>query len=514
MSHDTSTVTPTRWGRTGLLLLVTLAAFYLVWQGRYYDTEALKQAMWNFPGPTVHTVKHAWSHVWYWYWWKLVAPFAGTDFDNRMFWVTTLNALLSAGSVVLLVDCLRVSGVSRSVAVATGLLLGGSAAWFHQSSQPMEPMMAEFWLVLALRLGLVAGPRETAATAGSAICWAVAVAAYQTYLFAGAGLLVLVATRRLRTLLWLAVAALAGLTLTLLAAFGHGARDLPGLIQYLTQKDDPGYWGFIRLSAAAQAGLGVVNAISPPWPTDGWPGVREGWKSLGGGAKAYFIAHAAVWFLAVCLVVFRLPPPEHRRLHWAALLIFLAGLFFPFYLIPYYTKLWLLPLGALALLAGLAASRSPLGRGLLLAFLGWMLLRNSVQVYAHYHRADNPSQLAAAALEKSVGAQDLLVCDGWDHSDLFLTRNPRQPKFAVMSDSNDPQALAELIRAARARHVRVWFFGLLELTPEQWAANDAGKRGTTVSYDALQSYKPGARLVWRGRERGGFSGDLYELTTP
>ncbi len=196
--------------------------------------------------------------------------------------------------------------------------------------------------------------------------------------------------------------------------------------------------------------------------------------------------------------------------------MFLGGLFFPFYLLPYYSKLWLLPLGALALLAllaGLAASRGPLGRGLLFAFLGWMLLRNTVQVYAHYHRTDNPSHLAAVALEKSVGTNDLLVCDGWDHSDLFLTRNPGQPRFAVMFDSKEPQALTELIRSARARHARVWFFGLLELTPEQWAANDSGKRGTTIPYAALQAYKPQARLVWRGTERG-FAGDLYELDRP
>jgi hypothetical protein len=415
--------------------------------------------------------------------------------------------------VVLLMDTLRVRGVTAPVAAATGLLLGGAAAWFHQSSQPMEPMMAEFWLLLSVRLSLVEGPRESLATAGAAVSWAVAVAAYQTYVFAGPGLLVLVATRRGRVGLWLAFAAEAGTSNSVLAAYGYGARGMAGVIQYFTAKDDGDYWGFFRLSALAQTGLGTVNAISPPWPTRGWGGLREGWKSLGPGARAYFFAHTAIWAAAVVVVVFRRPLPQQRRLYWAAVLIFLGGLFFPFYLLPYYSKLWLLPLGGLALLTGLAANRGSLARGLLFVFLGWLLLRNGTQVYAHFHRADNPSHLAAVVLEQSIGPADLLVCDGWDHSDLFLTRNPRQPKFAIMFDSKDPEALVEAIRAARERQVRVWFFGLLELTPEQWAANDSGKRGTTIPYASLQAYKPGARLVWKGQEKG-FSGDLYELTRP
>lgn len=511
MSNLPSPTAPHRRGWICLLMFVVLVGLYLVWCGRYYDTEALKQAMWNYPGPSVQSVRHAWSHVWYWYWWGAVSPFAGSDFDTRMSWMTLLNALLAAGGVVLVMDCLRVQGVKTPVAAATGLLLGGAAAWFHQSSQPMEPMMAEFWLLLSVRLSLVGGRRESVATAGAAICWALAVAAYQTYVFAGPGLLILIGTRWRRALLWLAVAAGAGVTLSCLAAYGFGVRSLGGLIEYLTAKDDAGYWGFFRLSAVAQTGLGVVNAISPPWPNAGWPGLRDGWKTLGGGARAYLLGHVAFWALAVFVVVLRPSRPENRRFYWAAFAMFLGGLFFPFYLLPYYSKLWLLPLGALALLVGLAADRGHFARGLLFIFLGWMLLRNGTQVYAHFHRTDNPSQVAAMALEKSIGPNDLLVCDGWDHSNLFLTRNPRQPKFAVMTDSKDPQVLAELIRTARARQARVWFFGLLEQTPERWAANDSGKRGTTVPYEALQAYRPKARLVWMGAEHG-FTGDLYELT--
>ena len=504
---------PVRWGWTHLATFAALVCLYLVWHGRQYDTEATKQAMWNASGPSVGAVNHAWSSVWYWYWWRAVAPLAGDDFDTRMFWMTSLNALLSAGSVILLMDTLRVSGVSRPAAVGAGLLLGGAADWFHQSSQPMEPMMAEFWLLLSVRLSL-SGERFTpVTTAAAAVCWACSVAAYQSFLFAGLGLLVLVATSRRRAFCWLGVAVMAGTTLTLLAAIGHGASSSHDVVVYITTKADANYWGAFHLAAAAQTLLGLVNAISPPWPVAGWRGLREGWGLLSTGAKAYLVVHVLAWGGAIILALGQRPRPPQRRLYAASFLIFLGGLFFPFYLLPYYSKLWLMPLGGLALLVGLAASRGRFACGLLYCFIGWMLLRNTVQVYEHWHRADNPQQLAARALEKAVGPDDLLVCDGWDYSNLYLTRNPTHPRFAVMYDSKEPKDLDTLVDSYRLRGARVLFFGLLEQSPEQWAANDSGKRGTTVPYESIQAYKPKARLVWRGSERG-FVGDLYELTAP
>lgn len=514
-SVGTNYSTPTTQKHLPHLLVGALAlglfAFYLALHARLYDGDALKQASWNQTGPLIGAVNHPYSSLWYRGWWRLVEPFSGQDFDRRMAWMIGLNALLGSLSAALVANILISQGVRVRRATLAALGLGMTHAWFYHSTQTTEPMMAEFWLLLSLRLLLVTGARERQATVFGAITWAVAVAAYQTYVLAGLGLLWVVSTHRSRSLLWLSVAGFAGTLLFTVAAVMKGANDISGIIHFLTDKPDGEYWGFIRLSALSQVPIGLANAIAVPWPLTDWPGLRLGLQQLSPVRVGLLFAQIIMTLLVSAAALLNRPPVVNRRLWWGLLLIFLTGLFPPFYLLPYYNKLWLLPISALALMGGLALGQARRGGLWLMVLVAALFARNGVSVFWHYHRADNPRSNAAVALERSIQPNDLLVCDGWDHSGLYLARNPHRPIYAVMFNKQDPQVLADKIAETYRHGGRVFFFGLLELTGEIWAANDSGKRGTLISYAAIQAYKPRSNLIWEGRNKG-FTGDLYELS--
>jgi hypothetical protein len=490
-----------------------LLCLYIGFYGRDYNTESIKYAVWNIEKPATGGIDHPWVSFWFWGWWQLVEPFAGPEFDQKMQWLTALNALLGTASILVLMNCLRAMGSTLPTSLGVGLLIGCSQAWFVQSSQTMDPMMAQFWLLLSWRLALHQGRREILTTVLSGLTYALSVAAYQSYVLAGPALFVLIATRISRTAVWTVVAALFGIGFAVAAALVHGANDFRGVLDYLFNKADGSYWGFIKLSAVPQVFLGMVNAFSTPWPPSGWPGLREGWISLSPFEKAYFLFHTIVWLLAFVAIIVRRPILPRTRFHLAVILLVLAGLFIPFYLLPYYSKLWLLPLSGIGLLVGLIIEgRRWMTVGVYVA-LAWMLARNVPTTYILLHSADNPMQRTARHLEASLSSEDLLICDGWDASSLYLVRNPTQPRFKNIFASRDPSVLRAVINERLDAGGKVFFYGLLELTEAEWNEHDVGKRQVGVPYPDIQTYSDGAELVWKGEDHG-IPGDLYQWIPP
>lgn len=508
----TSAGPTTRANRICLAVFFLLfAALYLGLHGRDYDGDALKQNVWDASGPHVASVNHAYPGVWFWCWWKLGENFVGADFDDRMAWIEALNGLLGAGAATLGAATLLAVGVHRWMAFAAAALLGLSNAWFYHSTQATEPIMAQFWFMLSLRSLAAVPQRGVPAVVLCAVTWAVAVGAYQSYILAGPGLLWIVAAHRRHVLPWLAVAGVVGTGLYVLAAVSHGARSPAEVIAYLTTKTDSDYWGFIRPRALLQLPFGLANALTPPWPlSQGWLGLRLGWAPLPALSKAVVAGLVGLVTVATVVMFLMRASDPHRRMKQGLLLVFLAGMFGPFYLLPYYNKLWLLPLGALVTAAALVANGRRFGLLLMLALLLVVTGRNLRESYFFRASSDNYQQRTALLLETTLQKDDLLVCDGWDASNLFATRNPGRSLFRLISEPVSAEKLEARIAATHRRGGRVYVLGLLEKSEAQFALTDVATRGKSAWYPVIQSYKPKAELVWLGKEKGVRS-DLYML---
>jgi len=345
----------------------------------------------------------------------------------------------------------------------------------------------------------------------SAVSWAISVAAYQSYILAGLGLLWMVARERHNIWPWLMTSALVGTVLFVSAALGFGAGNFREILGYLTTKPDGEYWGFIQPAAVLQLPFGLANAFTPPWPvTRDWPGLRLGWAGLNGIEKT-LTAGVVVATLGLTLAVAALRvPTSQRRTKWGLLLIFLAGLFAPFYLLPYYNKLWLMPLGALGLAAALVANAYRPGWAVLMVVLALLMFRNTQQIYFQKTNIDNPANRGAVALEDSLTDKDLLITDDWEASGIYSARNPGRSIFRLVNTPVSAEELATHIEETRQSGGRVLVFGLLELSLEKFALSDISKRGRIGWVDIIKSYQPQAKLIWRGQDHG-VIGDLYEL---
>lgn len=491
----------------GLILLV----FYLLLPGRNHDGDALKQAQLHLTPPHIDAVNHPYNQLPFWAWLKAAPASVVGSLEPRMNWMAALNSVLGAAAAALSVRWLLAHGVRPLVASLVGLTLGLSNAWFYHSTQVTEPMLAQFIFLLAL---LAADSRRHpdwlwAALAGGV--WAASVAAYQSFALAGPGVLVLIAQDRRRALGWLLGAGIVGTSLFSLAAILRGANSMGGIIGYLTDKPDGEWWGRWTLGAVGQLPIALAQAIAPPWPTYSWPGLRVGWTQLGPVLRGLLIFQVLVTVLAVGFAWSKLPWRNQTRTVLGLVLVLGLALFAPYYLKPYYNKLWLLPLSAAALLAGLGLQEMRRPVAGLVAFLSLMLVANTPRVYLMFSRPHPEAVATIAALETSLQPNDLLICDGWDRSLNFSARHPERDVFRVVSELGGPANLERRCQQAFQRGGRVFVLGLLELTETGWnGATDANKRSGRLTFADVQHYRPRAKLVWLGKDRG-VGGDLYEI---
>lgn len=498
---------------TASAVLIGLLCLYLTWWGQLYDGDALKQSNLHVLPPVIQGANHPYSQLWFWAWLKLAPASVRDSLDSRMAWMAGLNGLLGAGSATLMVLLLKSAGVRLSIAVGCALLAGLSHAWFYHSTQVTEPMLAQFLFLGALALAIPERQPSWLWGALSGFAWAGSVAAYQSYFLGGLGLLVLNCSDRRRAVSCVVGAGILGGSLFSLAAILQGAHSPGEIAQYLTAKSDGHWWGFWTLSALPQVPIGLAQAFALPWPARNWPGLKEGWASLSGLAKGLMIAQILATLAAVGFALFKLDWRDRRRLQIGLLLIVGLGMFAPYYLKPYYNKLWLLPLSALIVLIGLAIAKMKYAVPYLLGFLTLVLAANVPRVYQRLALPDPVARASTAALEQTLRANDLLISEGWYYSLDYARRHPELRRFEVVAETGGPESLELRCTETFARGGRVFVFGLLELTEARWNASDINKRLGRLQYHEIQALKPRSKLVWQGKTYG-IPSDLYELLPP
>ena len=493
-----------------VLLFVSLAAWYLTLRAVSYDGESIKSAVWNDSGPKIKWVSHPYSQAWYWAWWKLGEGFVSEDFDDRMRWMEALNSILGAASVTLGAAALLRFGASLGATLLSALALGLGRNFFFDSTLSTEPMMAQFWLSLSLLLTAIAVTPGTRLlwTVLSGVAWALSVSAYQTYVLGGLGVLWLIGPDRRRQIVWTVTAAVVGFSFYLTAAVLYGGANLANLKRYFFTKTDDETWGFFSWSGFIKVFLGLTDALTYiPRPGEG---LRTGWQSMTssqivvmGGIVAIISA------LAILVILTRVGEP-YKRTRIGFLLMLAGGLFAPYYLNPYYNKLWPQPLLALAGITALVIGHSTRRLAVMAVFLVALFTWNLRGVYFTRIDSDNLLSRGARVLEASLTDKDLMICEGWDTPILYNIRNPNRPYFGMIWHDVSAEALESKIAETRAAGGKIYFMGLVDLTPEEFEKSQLPERGKAGWFPIVKSYKSRVRLVWKGEEKR-LTQNLYEL---
>jgi len=494
------------WMLFGVFLLWLV--FFVLFFARYYDGDALKYCVWDGRGYRWGTVNHLLTQFWFESWWRMVSWLADDEFTNRVAWLAAFNHVAGAACLTLVVEIAYVRTKSWSASLLTGLLLGVTGAFFYHAVQTTEPMVALLWFLIAWRLlateGTIAGWRVVAA----AVAYALSVGSYQSFFLGGFGLLILAWTGYRNGLLWMVVSFLAGAAIFATAAVADGATDTGEVVRYLTQKPDGAYWGFFEVKSFPGLVIGLCHAVWPLFGED-WPGLVRGFTLLPPLHVLRFFGQVLLVVILVAMGLFYVVRQPLNRFTCAALAVFLCGLFAPFYLDRYYYKLWLLPLAALVLVLAQLLVGSPVASRFALVVATLVFAYNMPRVYYKYHRADNPQAATLINLERCLTGKDLLVCDGWDVSVVYTAKYPSRPVYRLIFESPEVGGLQERIAEVRRQKGRVFFLGLLEMTPARWALTELPRRGR-MSYSALDAWREQAKLVWRGSAFGGTE-DLYVL---
>lgn len=486
-------------------------ALYLLFNSHCYDGDGLKNLPWNWGDFTIGGNNHFLTSFWCWNWWQWVHGCSGPGFGDKMHWLAALNAILGALSVCLVMDLVFLQTRKHGSAILAGLLLAISAAFFYHSTQTTEPMIGLFWFMLSWRLLASKQCSQTAVIALSAVCLAVSVASYQSFLLGGLGLAILAWSSAKNGITWMLTAAVAGVFLFAGAAYGRGAGDLHAVFQQMFEKPGEGIWGVWRLDRLPGVFMGMSHAICPLWLPQPWLGWRTSWPSMSSLQLLWlllcvFITFGTVGYVTLSLL---LQKPLQRPVV-ATIAIFMGGIIAPYYWDTYYYKMWLLPLAAFAVMLGCTFAIRRLFCRIAVGMCLVIFLWNYFALYEKNHRRDNPQSRAVAKLEQSLRPNDLLVCDGWDHSTAFLAKNPRQPVLLLLDyDEHNLTRLNRTFNNTWQQGGRVFFFNVLERDRQQWALSI--QKFGNWEYDGFQEYRQASRLVWPGTDHG-FEGNLFLLS--
>jgi hypothetical protein len=188
----------------------------------------------------------------------------------------------------------------------------------------------------------------------------------------------------------------------------------------------------------------------------------------------------------------------------AAFVAFAFTLVGPIYWSPTYDKLWLQPIAALVLLAGLALAALPPSRGRRTATVGCMalvvleLVSNSCWVIPNLNR-ETPYLREARLVDEILRSNDLLISE-WDGvSQLYgALYGFGRPQLCLPTAAHERGALVlddlrEMVRQAESRRARVFFLGVMDHTEASWKAF-LGAR-LHVPYQALDEFRLRCRPV-------------------
>lgn len=516
MSEGLFSQNATRCRATSLLIgFLAPLAFYLLFNSHCYDGDGLRNLPWNWGDFTMGGNNHFLTSFWYWSWWQWVHGCSGPSFEEKMHWLAVLNAILGALSVCLVMDLVFLQTRKHGSALLTGLLLAISAAFFYHSTQTTEPMIGLFWFLLSWRLLVSKQCSNTAVTVLSAVCLAVSVASYQSFVLGGLGLAILSWSNAKKGVTWMFTVTVVGVFLFAGAAYGRGAENAHAVLQQIFERPGAelsGVWGGWRLDRLPGIPMGMAQAICP-WLPQPWLGWRTSGPTLSSAQLAKFFLIVFATFGAMAYVTLRLLLQKPlQRSAVAVIAIFLGGMIAPYYFDTCYYKMWLLPLAAFSVMVGCLFSIRPFVRRVAVGMCLVIFVWNWFAVYEKNHRRDNPQARAVAKLEQSLRPDDLLVCDGWDHSGAFRAKNPRQPGLMLLDfDGKNLTRLTRTFYKTWNNGGRVFFFGVLDIERHQWTLS-IGKWGGW-DYDMFADFRTQSRLVFRGSDYG-FEGQLFELLPP
>lgn len=488
-----------------LLFCVLAFIFFCSFFPRWYDGDGLKYLIWNYQTIVPSSNSHALTPYWFYGWWSLIGPFASQKFADKMFWLAMFNNLNGAIAATLIVNLIKIYTHSLCSGLTVGLLLCVTSAFFYHATQTTEPMIALLLFLMAWRLLLTSHPISLWCILFSSTLFSLSVASYLTY---GTGLVLLLHYLYKKSnkycWIWLAASLAIGVFIFIVCSILNGKYTISDIATYsfnylfFLPKEAQNYWGFIKPERLITMCLGFSDAIVATIPIDIWPGLRQGWLLLSWQDILWIMLKlmiAMTVFLGTILWIYK-----KRKDLRGELLTFLLALFPLFYWDPYYYKLWLLPLSIGILLFGVVIAN--FRRGWIVAALLVFCIAaiNWNTKYNKYHRTDNPQATALKQLESHVAPQDLLVCDGWDHSAIYLAKYPQREAHPVILPNKNAQTLQQHIKKIAAHGGKVWFYGILNLSIEEWRLS-IGKFNK-LDYDSFNYWREHAVLVWDGKHLG------------
>ncbi|PTL81828.1 hypothetical protein [Vitiosangium sp. GDMCC 1.1324] len=541
-----------RWLRRDLLgVFVGAALFFLALLSREYIGDGYRWLPYltgrDVPGPGGNN--HFLTPYLGWGAWRLVQ---GTGFSSLLASVTErpvalaffqgLNALLGAAGLVALFLLLHRCGVSRRGAWLGVALTGLSHAYLLHATDMTEPMASVPWMLLAAAVVRRAPESRGSRWLGGALA-GLSGAFYLTSIGVCVLLGSMVGLRYLRhrqlgrgVVAVLEVGLVAVGTLLGILLVGRWLSAAPVAVgghaqSFFELPTGGGLFGHFDPRHLMGAVFGFANAFAPLWDWLGAARLLEAPRAV----LAYnltILALLLAFVVAVGLRLRRAAPMLLRSDRAAdlagALLWTVCTYLVASYWSATYEKLWMGGVVGSTLVLCLLfeggepearESESPVRHWFPLAPVVLLVLISLVAGGVRRRVMPNEDLHVATELSKRLRPSDVAICAGWDEPSSLLT-HVVTPSFECWSIVNEmiatrlrPEVFTARLRAlvdqARAEHRRVYFFGLLDQSEEEWRRFN-GER-LKLPYSVLEPYRGQAVVVERLRGKGGAEFTLYQL---
>jgi hypothetical protein len=502
---------------SAVLFSAFLLLYWLLPSQQYMAVDGSVRCVGVFSGPQLQL--HGNNHMLYPLWvalWAKLSSAAGIRAANAFEYIRiteAMNAVLSAAIIAMLYLLLSTFS-TRWVATLCTLLFGFSAAVSLHATNAAEPVAGVFFSMFGITLLAVGLQRENRALwIAAGISFALGLASYQAMgLVAGIGVFVSLwwaaaacqpsdfPRFAARSLLWVGLGGAVGICAVYGPAYayqGIGVASMPR--QFLALGGSPEVYSGFALPRLVNVPFGFIENLYGGLPRD-YTGVRS---LLRDPQRAIWIpALLAGLALLGCIAFFagqalRSLARRAPRLITGAGLAGCLLLIFPLlYWDPMYSKLWLLPLVAVAgifalsLLPGaLPSGGHKLLAGLLIGLFGLELFFNVPQLVSR-HVAPAPHLGDAEVVSQLVRPHDRVVIDFDEISMLWATFWGNGSQVLLLPASTKTQASDWLTKAkqdCQRGDGRILFVGVLDHDRVAWDAFLGTRVG--IPFSLLDGYR-------------------------